>query len=174
MFLRRRNLMEASMLKKKMITQPHVVFLIFLYCYFSLSCIAAPVSSTNDWDTLSRLKTGQVLQVVLKDAKVYEGKFQAFTGESIQLLNGEQNRTFLKSDVLRISTKKAGHRGRNALIGVGLGTAAGLGVGAATAHEGEMMRGVGIGLGAALGAIGGAALGAVIPTGGWEEIYRNP
>ena len=162
------------MFKKKMRTQAHVIFLIFLFCYFPLSCIAAPVSSTNDWDTLSRLKTGQVLHVVLKDAKVYEGKFQAFTGESIRLLNGEQNRTFLKSDVLRISTKKPGHRRRNALIGTGAGSATGLAIGAATTHEGEWMRGIGIGLGAAVGAIGGAALGAVIPTGGWEEIYRNP
>ncbi|HVN80160.1 MAG TPA: hypothetical protein VMW38_14275 [Terriglobia bacterium] len=162
------------MLKRQVLRQMHLAVLIFLLFFSPPYGVAASVAGLSSWENLHQLETGQLVKVVLKDTKAYEGEFQALTEESIQLLNGEQNRTFLKSDVLRISTKKAGHRGRNALIGVGLGTAAGLGVGAATAHEGEMMRGVGIGLGAALGAIGGAALGAVIPTGGWEEIYRNP
>lgn len=161
------------MLKRQVLRQMNFATLIFLLLS-TPSVFAASVAGLSSWENLNQLEIGRLVKVVLKDTKAYEAKFQARTEDSIQLLIGAKEQTLLKRETLRISTKKQGHRLRNVLIGTGIGTAAGLAFGAATTHEGEWMRGRGIGLSASVGAIGGAALGAVIPTGGWEEIYRNP
>ena len=162
------------MLKRQVLRQMNFAVLIFFFLSIPPSAVAASVAGLSSWENLNQLEKGQLVKVVLKDTKAYEGKFQARTEESIQLLIGEKEQTLLKKDALRISTKKQGHRLRNALIGTGIGTAAGLAVGAAATHDDDFLRGAAIGFTTAIGLIGGAAVGAVIPTGGWEEIYRNP
>jgi hypothetical protein len=134
-----------------------------------------------NWDKLKQLSAGQEIQVVQNGAKSSRGSFRSVTDETIvvSLRGGEQ--TISRQSVLRVSSKGKGHRVRNALIGAGVGAGAGLGIGAAMDSRDKCSQGGlclnilpngGKEIVTPLGAIVGAIVGAVIPTGGWHEIYR--
>jgi hypothetical protein len=129
--------------------------------------------SQNNWDNLKQLAPGQQIRLVLNDAKSYRGQFRAVSDEAImaRVATGEQ--TFERQNVLRVSAKGKSRRGRNVLIGAAIG--AGLG-GVAVGMDCHYGRGGCGAAGAVLGAPFAAALGAgfaaVIPTGGWHDVYR--
>ena len=83
-------------------------------------------SSQNNWDNLKQLAPGQQIRVVLNDAKSYEAKFQSVTDDAIVVRLATGDQTFPRQSVLRVSSKHRSHRGRNALIGVGVGVATAL------------------------------------------------
>jgi hypothetical protein len=72
---------------------------------------------------------------------------------------------------------KKGHRGRNALLGLAAGAGVGLGLGlAARSKPGQweiLSDSVVTGALTGIGALGGVLIGAIIPTGGWREVYRK-
>ena len=86
--------------------------------------------------------------------------------------------TIKQQEVMRVSLKKTGHRRRNILIGAGIGAGGGLTLGAVAAGtcSGTLCGGHGpavvVGV-AGAGALVGTLVGAVIPTGGWREIYKK-
>jgi len=92
--------------------------------------------------------------------------------------SGEGEQTLARDQVKRVSIRSKGHRGRNALIGAGIGAGAGLGIGASidnncsktsivcTGNKGKAI------LTPAFGLLG-AGIGALIPAGGWREVYRS-
>ena len=136
-------------------------------------------SSQSDWDDLKQLAAGQQIRIVLNDAKSYNAAFQSVTGDAIvvRLANGDQ--TFERQSVLRVSTQGKSHRGRNALIGLAVGTGAGIIVGAAspelgqgTCGQGSCVNAASVALPGAAGAVVGAVIGAAIPTGRWHDVYR--
>jgi hypothetical protein len=129
-----------------------------------------------DWNNLKQVKPDQAVEVVLKDAKSHKGGLQSVSDDGIvvRLASGEQ--TFARQNVLRVSSKRQGHRLRNALIGGVIGAGAGLGVGIAAdrcppnsivcfGNKGKAIATPAVGL-------IGFGIGAAIPTGGWQEIYR--
>ena len=133
-----------------------------------------------DWDMLKQLSAGQEIRVVQNDAKSRRGTFHSVTDEAIvvSLAAGEQS--ISRQNVLRVSTKSKGHRRRNALIGASMGAGTGLVTGLTRGNvkcipycygpvipKAELIGGFSV-----LGAITGAIIGAVVPTGGWHEIYR--
>jgi hypothetical protein len=134
---------------------------------------AEPKSTHANWESLKQLATGQEVRVVLNDAKSYSGQFRAVSDEAImaRVATGEQ--TFERQNVLRVSAKGKSRRGRNVLIGAAIG--AGLGVVAVgmDCHYGrEGCGAAGAFLGVPFGAGLGAGFAAVIPTGGWHDVYR--
>lgn len=132
------------------------------------------------WDKLKQLSAGQEIQVVQNGAKSTTGNFRSVTDEAmvVSLATGEQ--TISRQSILRVSSKGQGHRKRNALIGAGIGAGAGLGIGAAIDSRescascwfGPFLPNLGKEIFTPLGAVAGAIVGAVLPTGGWHEIYR--
>ena len=91
--------------------------------------------------------------------------------------SGEQR--LARVTVLRVSVKEPGHRGRNTLIGLAIGAASGLTLGAVadarcTGKCIEGNRPLGKEVGTALGGLIGAIIGVAIPTGGWREVFRAP
>lgn len=135
------------------------------------------IKNQSAWDKLKQLSAGQQVQVVQNAAKSTTGSFRSVTDEAIVVSTATGEQTIGRQSVLRVSTKGPGHRARNALIGAGIGAGAGAGIGAATAHCGQgfcigATKGEVIGVITAVCAIVGAAVGAVLPTGGWHEIYR--
>ena len=151
---------------------------------FSLGFAMNPVFGSDDsvnyqagWGNLGQLLQGQEIRVRKNDGKSIRGNFRSVTGEAIVLSMTSGDQTISRPSVLRISIKRKGHRGRNALIGAGIGAGAGLGGGAAipTCPSGNCIgpnHVQSMWLGAGLGAILGAVVGAVIPSGGWRDIYR--
>jgi len=141
---------------------------------------ADPQPANASWDNLKTLRPGQEIRVVLKDAKYYQGEFQALSDDGVMLRQRAGEKTLNRQDILRVSSKAQMHRERNALIGTAIGAGAGLGIGAAADHSqncskaslGPCFPNLGKEVATPLGVLVGAVVGAVIPTGGWHDIYR--
>lgn len=156
------------------------IMFVFLGVMMAIPLKAADTrNGSGNWDNLKKLAPGDQIQIVLNDAKSYRGEFQTVSDDAIvsRLETGEQ--TFVRQDVLRVSTKAQSHRGRNALIGLAVGAGAGVIVAVASPELGtgkcEQRSCIDAGTVSALGVVGGAigaGIGAVIPTGGWRDVYR--
>jgi hypothetical protein len=136
-------------------------------------------NAVGNWDNLQQLAPGDNLRIVLNDAKSYKAKLESVNGNAIvvRLASGEQ--TFPREAVLRVSTKGRSHRGRNALIGLAAGASAGVIVavaspelGTGTCPQGSCVDAGTVSMVGFWGGVLGAGLGAVIPTGGWHDVYR--
>jgi hypothetical protein len=136
-------------------------------------------AAPNNWDNLKQLAPGQQIRVVLNDAKSYKAGFQSVTDDAIVVRLATGDQTFERQNVLRVSTQGNNHRRRNALIGLAVGMGAGIIVGVASPElgQGKCAQGSCVDAGTAsltgaAGAAVGAVTGAVIPTGGWHDVYR--
>jgi hypothetical protein len=125
-----------------------------------------------DWESLNQLTSGQKIRVVLSGNKAYQGEFQSINDQSILIREATGEETFSRASILRVSSKGRSHRTRNILIGAAVGAAAGLGIGAATDKPGSFFPNIGKEIVTPIGAIVGALVGLVIPSGGWHDIYR--
>ncbi len=112
-------------------------------------------------------------------SRTVRGKIVRVSDEDLLLVSGKGQEMFGRPDVTRVLLKGDSHRGRNSLIGLGVGAATGATIGAAAHHDCTgwcifaTSRGVDAAGGAiVLGAIG-AAVGALIPTRSWLEVYRQ-
>lgn len=149
------------------------VALSVLAILFIPSLVAAQNSA---WDSLKQLARGDRIRVVQKDSKSFTGEFQSCTDEAIILHAKSADQTILRQNLQSVSIRRAGHRGRNALIGGAIGAGVGIGAGVAidrcspndiicTGNKGKAILTPVFGL---LGAL----VGAVIPAGSWQQIYR--
>jgi hypothetical protein len=142
-------------------------------------------AANASWGNLKTLRPGQEIRVVLNDVKSYQGEFQALSDDGITLRQAAGEQTLARQDILRVSSKAQKHRWRNALIGTAVGAGAGLGIGAAADHSsnnskcggtgfcfGGMFPNLGKEVLTPVGALAGAVVGAVMPTGGWHDVYR--
>ncbi len=141
----------------------------------------ASVKNQADWDKIKQLSAGQEIQVVQNDAISTTGKFHSITDEAIVVSTANSEQTMSRQNILRVSSKGRGRRMRNALIGAGIGAGTGLGIGAAMDAHDKCSQGSfcfnilpngGKEIITPLGAIAGAIVGAVLPSGGWHEVYR--
>jgi hypothetical protein len=135
---------------------------------------AGPDKSRADWDKVKQLPAGQEILVVQNDTKSLQGKLQSASDETvvIRLATGEQ--TIAKGSILRVSSRGASHSLRNTALVAGAGFGGGAGIGAAAGNPNGMFgRGPTALVGAAIGLLSGAAVGAVLPTGSWHEVYRT-
>jgi len=158
----------------------------FLVLTLLAACLSAGVASAQDlkgqftsWDNLKTLRPGQEIRVVLNDAKSYQGGLQSLSDDGITFRQATGDQTLARQDILRVSSKAQKHRGRNALLGAAVGAGAGLGIGAAADHRsctggsfGPCFPNLGKEVLTPLGALAGAVVGAVMPAGGWHEVYR--
>lgn len=132
----------------------------------------------SDWSVVQQLSSGQVIKVILKDGASRRGSFESADDGGVVIRSGKSEQTFSRDEVTRLLVKGKSHRGRNALIGAGIGAGAGLGTGAAidndcsktsivcTGNKGKAI------LTPVFGLLG-AGIGALIPSGGWHEVYRS-
>ncbi|HEY2015562.1 MAG TPA: hypothetical protein VGH38_18790 [Bryobacteraceae bacterium] len=80
----------------------------------------------------------------------------------------------VRQNVKRVQLKRPGHRGRNTLIGLGLGAAGGLVAGAGIDHSAKdsWFPNAGKVVLTPIGMIIGTVVGVALPTGGWHDVYR--
>lgn len=135
-------------------------------------------AAQSEWSVVRQLTSGQELKVVLKEGGSRRGSFESANDSSIVVRSGNSEQTLSRDQVRRILLKSKGHRKRNALIGAGVGAGAGLGLGASidnncsstsivcTGNKGKAI------LTPVFGLLG-AGIGALIPSGGWREVYRS-
>jgi len=149
--------------------------LLVLIPLFALS--AAAQAPNSNWSTIQALAPGTEVRVAAT-GKPVSGTVSSVTESAIVLSVDSRPQMFDKAQITSISTRKKGHRARNAVIGMGVGLAAGLVIGAAstTSSQGQgwdALRGIAIGAVGGAGAVAGTVVGAVWPTGGWHKIYQR-
>ena len=142
--------------------------------------ITSPLRGAENpgWNNLKQLSSGQQIRVVLNGKKSFKSQFQSITDDAIIIHANGADQTLSRSSVQEVSSRRPGHRGRHALIGAAIGAGAGLGTGAAidndcsresivcTGNNGKAI------LTPVFGLIG-AGIGALLPAGGWQEVYRS-
>lgn len=149
-------------------------------CRFAaaLALMAATVAAQTNaasWDIVKALTMGTDVRIAAGPRTV-SGRVDRITDDTMVMTSGKGQEMFGRQDVSRVSVRKPGHRKRNALIGLGIGGGVGLGIGlSASSCTGFGCIGASaVEVGAPVGfAIVGTAIGAVIPTGGWREIYKK-
>jgi RNase P/RNase MRP subunit p29 len=137
-------------------------------------------SAQDSWDNVKQLKPGQQIRVVLNDAKSYTGQMGSVSDEGLVIRTGGGEQTLERQNILRVSSQGKSHRGRNALIGLAVGAGAGVVIGVASPElgqgkcaQGSCTNAESATLAGFVGAAVGTGLGAVLPTGGWHDVYRT-
>lgn len=130
-----------------------------------------PVGS---WENVMKLEPGTQVLAVLSDKRTIHGPIRDVTDDSIVMSRGKMQETIVRNSVVRIAMRRKGHRMRNTLIGLGVGAGAGLTVGGIYAQTCTgFLCGIGAVVFVPIGLVGGAAIGAALPTGGWQDVYRS-
>jgi len=150
-----------------------------LLCLAVLSTAATALAQSNatDWNSVKALATGADVRIN-SGSRTVHGKVLRVSDENIVLALGKSQEMFAQREVLRVRLRGDSHRGRNSLIGLGVGAAAAVITGAVghrdcsdwifcTSRGGDMAAG-----GIVFGGIG-AAIGALIPSRSWLEVYRR-
>ncbi|MFN0106732.1 MAG: hypothetical protein ACKV2U_32140 [Bryobacteraceae bacterium] len=130
-------------------------------------------SPDDSWDNLSRLRAGQKIEVVDMKLKSIPGDFAAVSEDAISLLVGNDRVSIPRANVFSVKNREGSHRKRNALLGLAIGAAGGLAIGAikgGTYHE-EGETPVFLLLWTPIGAGIGAGVGAAFPAG-QVTVYR--
>ena len=135
---------------------------------------AKPIAN---WANLNQLVMGAEIRVTLANGKTLLGFIQRVTPESLAINATTSQETLSRQDIRRVALKRPGHRGRNTLIGLAIGTGAGLAAGAGVDSQrspGDWLPNFGKAVFSPLGALIGTVVGVALPTGRWREVYRAP
>ena len=131
------------------------------------------------WDTVQALAPGTEILIAPKGPGDVKGKVEAVTEDSIVVMSGKREKTFLRGDIVRISLRVSRRKKhvlsgtkRGAVIGAGIGVGFGVLCSGAAGTDGAVCY-LAVPVGAGMYAGLGAALGAIVPAGGWREIYRQ-
>ncbi len=134
-------------------------------------------AQNSAWNNLKQLSAGMQVRVMANSKKSFDGQFQSTTDDAIIIRSKGADQTLSRASVQKVFSRRAGHRGRHTLIGAAIGAGAGLGTGAAidndcsphsivcTGNKGKAI------LTPVFGLLG-AGIGALLPAGGWQEVYR--
>jgi len=139
------------------------VFLMLL-----LPLLVSAQDARESWDNLNQLRPGQNIQVVDMDLKSLKGRFVSVTEEAISLRTDNGETMVERDNVMRVSAR-GGKRGRNALIGLGIGAAGGVAAGLGLMERETGYAGAVAGTIVFVAAVG-AGVGAAFP--GSRTIYR--
>jgi hypothetical protein len=82
-------------------------------------------AGANSWERLRSLRKGDAIAVIQKDFKEHKGEFTGVSDEAISIREGNAEIGIERAKVLRVVNRASSKRLRNALIGAGIGVAAG-------------------------------------------------
>ena len=156
------------------------------------ACLSAGMASGQDskaqlrsWDNLKSLVPGEETLVVTNDVKSHQGKFESWSDSGITLRQKKGELTLARKDVFRVSQMVGhNHSTRNALIGMTVGATTGAAIGLKHYYRPRNCTlGPDFNCGypnnlnllawlTPVSALGGAAVGGLLPTGGWRDVYR--
>lgn len=148
-------------------------------CVAVVLCSAATAqeSDSDQWAALRQLNSGEKIQIVQITLESQTGIFQSLSDEAILFRVGQEGRSVTRQNLLRLTVIDRSSRKRNTVLGLAIGTAAGLaGGGALASAAGWFDEGTGskpavaIAGFAAGGAVAGYAIGA---SSGTRTIYRR-
>ena len=136
----------------------------------------------HDWASLGHTPAifqGAEIEARTTDNKRYRGQFKAADDEALVIIIGANEQRLARANVSRVSVKRQGRRLRNTLIGLAIGAAAGITLGAIVDARctGKCIEGktpLGKEVVTPFGALIGTIIGVALPTGGWRVVYRAP
>lgn len=137
-------------------------------------CLRAAQAPPESWESLRQLRPGEDIEVVDLRMKSHRGRFADYTPDSIALRSQGRDLRVARTEVASVKRRSQPHRRRNTLLGLTIGAASGLAVGAIrgkTYHE-QGETGVFISVWTPIGAGIGGAVGAALPSGGEVTVYR--
>jgi len=149
-----------------------VAFLILIPCLVR-------AQDKKDWKALYGLHSGEKIELIDTGMKKHVGTFSTVTEEAIQMREGSNDVGIPKQSVARVTVLDKSHRLRNSLILSAVGAGAGAGIAAAattcsTSNNTFNLCGLGnsvaVAVGAVAGLVGGAGVGAALPS--HPAIYR--
>jgi hypothetical protein len=140
---------------------------------FAMLPVSWAQNNQTDWQTLSQLQSGQKIQLIDANHQKHSGAFSSFTDQAIVLHERGGNQTIERANVLRVKVQGRSHRLRNVIVAAALGAGVGAGIGYGTSKNGiGFSKGDAARLGAAVGFVGGAVVGAFVPSR-HKTIYRS-
>ena len=155
-----------------------ICLLALLATVLAATAVAQQAKPIANWVNLNQLVAGSEIRVTLATGKTMRGFVQRVTPESLAINATTSQETLSRQDIRRVALKRPGHRGRNTLIGLAIGTGAGLAVGAGVDSQSrgqyDLFPNSGKAVLSPLGALVGTVIGVALPTGGWREVYRAP
>jgi hypothetical protein len=136
-------------------------------------------ASAAKWEGLKTLTFGIEVLVASAHEKPVQGALESVTDSALVLKQAGGPVSFDRAQISSVSVKGKERRLRNAMIGLGVGTALGVvigyGVGRAGCGKGDgwcnLNTGVGTAIGGISGLVGGTLTGVFWHTGGWRKIY---
>lgn len=139
---------------------------LFLICVLALSCASWAQANRASWTNLGVLRAGQKIQIVDTNSKKHSGTFVNVSETAISYQGAVGQQSFQKQEIRSVKLMENKHRSRNTLIGGAVGAGAGAGIGAASWENHGFLgsKGVGAEVGAAIGFVGGAIAGALLPS----------
>jgi hypothetical protein len=149
-----------------------------LFLILAALCTLPAQGQQGAWENLTSLRPGEQIQVRAMKAPKVTGTFLNFTDAAISVQSDAGLQTIQRQDVRSVKRMKNRHRLRNTLILAGVGAGVGAGIGAAAHHSCPSTqtfcfdiggRSLPAGIGAVAGLLGGAAIGALLPS--HETIY---
>jgi hypothetical protein len=119
----------------------------------------------HEWSVVQAVAADERLILKLKDGKTIEGKMIEASETNLTLSRNSKVVNIPRASILQIHHSKGkAAKGKWAMIGAGVGGAAGAGIGAAKANsiidDGEIYTVAGLVIGAGVGAVGGVVFGA--------------
>jgi len=126
--------------------------------------------SESSWEKLRQVRVGQKIEVVDTTMKAMQGNFLGLSDEAITIQHKNNPVSVPRSNVVRVSSREDSKRLRNALIGLAIGGAAGIGVAAAVGKDDPEAQAVYRLIAVPVGLGVGGGLGAAFP--GFQTIYR--
>jgi hypothetical protein len=130
--------------------------------------------STN-WGNLMHTYPGAEIKIVMKQGDSQRGWFQSVTPDAIGVHIETGDQTFARADIAQILEKRPGHRAKHAWIGLAIGGAVGLALGAVadSNSNSNYLPNEGKAILTTLGVLAGAGIGALLPAPGWKTIYKS-
>src|ERR1035437_8107361 len=106
----------------------HIVLPALLAAALAATAAAQQAKPIANWANLDQLVPGSEIRVTLATGRTLRGFVQRVTPESLAINAATSQETLSRQDIRRVALKRPGHRGRNTLIGLAIGTGAGLAV----------------------------------------------
>jgi len=140
-----------------------------------LALAALGQAPASIWDNVKALAPGTEIRVAAGASKPIAGKLESVTDSGLVVRQGTATQSVPRPEIHSVAVKKKAHRVRKLLIGMGVGTAAGLGIGGALANDcrGIACEGFDVAVSGTIGLIGGAVAGIVWSREGWRQIYAQ-
>jgi hypothetical protein len=146
---------------------------VFLIPFLSLA--AAGQAPTSNWENLRMIAPGTEVRVAAGNSKPVRGRLENVSDDSLAIQADTGTRSFPRPEIRGVFVRKNRDRLRKVLIGMGIGTSAGLGIGGAVANNctGIACGGYSVAMGGLIGLAGGVVAGLVWSRGEWRQVYTQ-